>query len=168
MNERRISVEAKENMLLKIASFLLIIGGAVCGVISIINAAGTIAETASMNPAVLDAYVSAQSGGMFSGSDALGILIAIAAGTIVLTLVMTALDIVVGIMGLSRCRQPARWRFFLIWGIVLLIIGLIGLGELFSLRGVFAAICGIIGPVLYIIGAVQQNKAFNAASSAGV
>ena len=161
-------MKEKTNMLLKIGAFLLIIGGVVCGIISIVNSVGTIQEMSSMDQNLLNSYVSSQSQGMFSGSDAVGIVTAIAVVTIILTLVMVVLDVVVGLMGLSRCGKPERWRFFLVWGIVLLIIGLIGMGELFTLRGVFAALCGVAGPVLYIIGAIMQSKAAKETQSSDI
>lgn len=160
-------MKEKTNILLKIGAFLLIIGGVVCGIISIVNSIGTVQEMSSMDQNLLNTYVSSQSQGMFSGSDAVGIMTGISVVVIILTLVMVILDIVVGLMGLSRCGKPERWRFFLVWGIILLIIGLIGLGDLFTLRGVFAALCGVVGPVLYIIGAIMQSKAAKEIQSSG-
>ena len=68
-------------------------------------------------------------------------------------------------MGLSRSKKPQKYKFFLGWGIVLLIVGFFSIGELFSLRGIFIALSGIIGPIMYLIGGIQQNKAANADSS---
>ena len=81
---------------------------------------------------------------------------------IAISAVMMLIQIIVGVMGLSRARNPQKYRFFLTWGVILLMIGFLGLGQLFSLRGIASACSGIAGPVLFIIGGAQQNKAANA------
>jgi len=152
--------EKKENMLLKIGSFCILIGGIVAGLISIFNGAAVmLAMTA------LDQYAMQESDGMFGSGAVTGIANAVAIAVIVFAVVLMIIHIIVGAMGLSRCKNPRKYTFFLGWGIALLVVGLFGLGQLLSLRGIFSAASGIVGPVLFIIGGIQENKAANAEQS---
>ena len=155
----------KENNLLKIGSLLILIGGLAAGIIAIVNSVSTMAALSALDSgtmAGLDTYVQQQSGGTFGAGSAVGLVNVVAIAAIVLTVVMMVIDLVVGLMGLSRCKRPEKYKFFLIWGIVLLVLGLFGLGNLFTLQGAVSAVGSIVGPVLFIIGGVQQNRAANA------
>ena len=92
----------------------------------------------------------------------MGLVNVVAIVAIGFTVIMMIIDLVVGLMGLSRCKQPKKYKFFLVWGIILLALGLFGLGSLFTLQGAIAALGSIVGPVLFIVGSLQQNKAANA------
>ena len=102
---------------------------------------------------------------MFGSGAVTGIANAVAIAVIVFAVILMIIHIIVGAMGLSRCKNPRKYTFFLGWGIALLVVGLFGLGQLLSLRGIFSAASGIVGPVLFIIGGIQENKAANAEQS---
>lgn len=70
---------------------------------------------------------------------------------------------IAGIMGLSRSSRPEKSGFFLAWGIVLLILGAIGMifsGGVFSFNGLVSLVGGVVLPILYIVGANRQKKAY--------
>lgn len=158
-------MEQKENILLKIGSILILAGGLVSGAIAIFNSVATMAAISSLDNSTmagLEAYVQQESGGAFGADSAVGLVNVVAIVAIGFTVIMMIIDLVVGLMGLSRCKQPKKYKFFLVWGIILLALGLFGLGSLFTLQGTIAALGSIVGPVLFIVGSLQQNKAANA------
>lgn len=76
---------------------------------------------------------------------------------------------IAGIMGLSRSSRPEKSGFFMAWGIVLLILGVIGMlfsGGVFSLNGLVSLVGGVVLPILYLVGSSQQKKAYLASLSA--
>ena len=158
-------MEEKENALLKFGSLCILIGGAAVNLISIFNGAATILAMSAMDENTLyslSSYIMQESGGLFDSGDALMITRIVAIGVVVCAVVALLVNVIVGAMGLSRSKNPKKYKFFLGWGIALLIIGWFSMGELSSLRGICAAVGGIVGPFLYIIGGIQQNKAANA------
>lgn len=160
--------EKKENVLLKIGSFCILIGGIVAGLIGIFNGAAVMLAMTALDDetmTALDQYAMQESDGMFGSGAVTGIANAVAIAVIVFAVVLMIIHIIVGAMGLSRCKNPRKYTFFLGWGIALLVVGLFGLGQLLSLRGIFSAASGIVGPVLFIIGGIQENKAANAEQS---
>lgn len=155
----------QENMLLKVGSLFILIGGIVSGLLGIAASATTLLAVNSLDKDTmsgLDSYIQQESGGMFGSDEAVAVVGIAVFAVIAISAVMMLIRIIVGVMGLSRARNPQKYRFFLIWGVILLIIGFFGLGQLFSLRGIVSACGGIVGPVLFIIGGAQQNKAVNA------
>ena len=73
--------------------------------------------------------------------------------------VFNVVKMAVGILGLLKAGGGAG--FFLAWGIVFLVMGvlsvfLVGVSTVFGLCNVFG---GLIGPVLYILGGVQNRRA---------
>ena len=161
--------EKKENVLLKIGSFCILIGGIVAGLIGIFNGAAVMLAMTVMDDETmrtLDEYAMQESDGLFGSGAVTGIANAVAIAVIVFAAILMIINIIVGAVGLSRCKKNAqKYTFFLGWGIALLVIGLFSLGQLFSLRGVFSAASGIVGPLLFIIGGIQENKAANAEQS---
>lgn len=155
----------QENMLLKVGSLLILIGGIASGLFGIIASAAALLAMNSLDEGAmsgLDSYFQLASGGMFGSDEAVAVVGIVVLAAIAISAVMMLIHIIVGVMGLSRARNPQKYRFFLTWGVILLMIGFLGLGQLFSLRGIASACSGIVGPVLFIIGGAQQNKAANA------
>ena len=150
----------QENMLLKVGSLLILIGGIASGLFGIIASAAALLAMNSLDESAmsgLDSYFQ-----LASGEEAAAVVGVVVLAAIAISAVMMLIQIIVGVMGLSRARNPQKYRFFLTWGVILLMIGFLGLGQLFSLRGIASACGGIVGPVLFIIGGAQQNKAANA------
>ena len=76
---------------------------------------------------------------------------------------------IAGILGLSRSSRPEKSGFFMAWGIVLLILGVIGMlfsGGVFSFNGLVSLVGGVVLPILYLVRSSQQKKAYLASLSA--
>lgn len=161
-------MNGKENSLLRFGSLCILVGGIAANLLSIFSGAATMLAMSVMDESTLSSlnnYILQESDGMLGSSKALNA----AAAAVIIVFVFAAIGLImsitVGIMGLSRSKNSQKYKFFLGWGVVLLIIGLISMGHVFSIRGIFSAIGGIAGPIMYIIGGIQQNKAANADSS---
>ncbi len=158
-------MKEKENALLRIGSLCILIGGAVSNLISIFNCVVTMLAMSAMDDNTLYSlsnYIMQESDGLFDSSDALTMTRAVVITVIAFAAAGLLINIIVGIMGLSRSKNPQKYKFFLAWGLILLFVGFFSIGKVFSLRGVFMAFSGIAGPIMYIIGGIQQNKAANA------
>ena len=161
-------MKENENSLLRLGSFCILIGGIVGNLFSIFSCVVTMLAMSSMDDNTLyslSSYMAQESGGLLDGSDALNMTRAVVITVIAFAAAGLLVDVIVGIMGLSRSKKPQKYKFFLGWGIVLLIVGFFSIGELFSLRGIFIAFSGIVGPIMYMIGGIQQNRAANADSN---
>ena len=138
------------NSLLKVGCLLFIVGGLASALVTL---AGLLLSVGSMMDSELYPYVDqmarAQSDGLIGGDE----------------IIMLIIDLTVGILGLSRSRRPEKYRFFLGWGIPLLVIGGIGtlLTGVVTPNGVASLVCGVAAPILFIVGGIQQNKAYNEA-----
>ena len=161
------------NSLLKVGCLLFIVGGLASALVTL---AGLLLSVGSMMDSELYPYVDqmarAQSDGLIGGDETTFDLIRAGEDHYALNVVMGAIavimliiDLTVGILGLSRSRRPEKYRFFLGWGIPLLVIGGIGtlLTGVVTPNGVASLVCGVAAPILFIVGGIQQNKAYNEA-----
>lgn len=130
-------MEAKGKNFLKVTGIIMIVGGGLGIIISILAFVG-IAALAALGASSVALY---------------------AAG--IISLVGSVLELVAGIMGVKECGNPEKANTCLIWGIVVVacsvlstIISVAGGGEF----NVFSFIIGLILPALYIVGA-SKNKA---------
>ncbi|HJB39260.1 MAG TPA: hypothetical protein H9943_02560 [Candidatus Ruthenibacterium avium] len=64
--------------------------------------------------------------------------------------------IIVGILGLKKADQPSK--FFTVWGVIFLIFGILGLGNIVSIMDLCNLAGGIAAPILFLIGAKQNKK----------
>lgn len=79
----------------------------------------------------------------------------------VLCVVVLAVLLVVGLMGLKRIDKPEKYRFFLIWGIVLLVFGGIGallVADFASIRGIANLLWAVAAPIRFIVGALEKKS----------
>lgn len=126
--------------MLKVTGILMIIGGAISIIASILAIIGIAAI----------AYLS-------DGSASLGLLYASGA----LLIVSSVAELIAGILGTANCKKPEKAKTCLAWGIVVAVLAVAGIilnaigGGSFS---VISLITGLVLPVLYIIGAVQNKQ----------
>ncbi len=118
--------------ILKVVSILFIIFGAIATLLSIIGLVGS---------AALLGYV-----------DALGGVLMVA---MVVSLIVSALELILGIVGLKKCDDPSQAIFFIATGIVLCVLGLVSIIMSFQVT----SLIGFVLPLLYIIGGVQNKNA---------
>ena len=104
-----------------------------------------------------------QTDGMFGGQEMMGIVSGMVFVMCAIAVIMLILDLIAGLMGLSRSRRPEKYGFFLGWGIPLLVIGVLGtlMGGIFTPPALVGIVCGVVAPILFIVGGVQQNKLHN-------
>lgn len=130
-------MEAKGKNFLKVTGIIMIVGGSLGIILSIIAFVG-VAALASLGASAGLLYTS-----------------------VAISLIGSVLELIAGIMGVKECGNPEKANTCLMWGIIVVacsvlstIISVVGGGEF----NVFSFIIGLILPALYIVGAAK-NKA---------
>ena len=125
--------------LLKVMGILMIIGGAISVVMSIIAVAGIAAI----------AYLS-------DGAVSMGMLYASGA----LMVVGSVAELIAGILGVANSKKPEKAKTCVVWGAIVAALSAAGIvlnaigGGSFS---AVSAVTGLVLPVLYIIGAARNR-----------
>ena len=125
--------------LLKVMGILMIIGGAISVVMSIIAVAGIAAI----------AYLS-------DGAVSMGMLYASTA----LMAVGSVAELIAGILGVANSKKPEKAKTCVVWGVIVAALSVAGIvlnaigGGSFS---AVSAVTGLVLPVLYIIGAARNR-----------
>ena len=125
--------------LLKVMGILMIIGGAISVVMSIIAVAGIAAI----------AYLS-------DGAVSMGMLYASTA----LMAVGSVAELIAGILGVANSKKPEKAKTCVVWGVIIAALSVAGIvlnaigGGSFS---AVSAVTGLVLPVLYIIGAARNR-----------
>lgn len=122
---------------LKVCGILMIIGGAI-GLISSIILAATAGVTA-----VALAYV---------GISA-GVIVAAA----IIGVIGSALELVAGILGVKNCDKPEKAMSCVVMGIVVAALTIVS--NIIYFSGILSLLLGLVLPVLYLIGAFLNKKA---------
>ena len=134
------STKTKGTGFLKVTGILMIIGGAVSIILSIIAALGIAAL----------AYIS-------DGTVSSALLYA----SVILMIVSAVAELVAGIIGVANCKKPDKAGSCIVWGIIVAVLSVAGT-VLNSVGGgsfnAFSLMLGLVLPVLYIIGAVFNKK----------
>ena len=134
------STKTKGTGFLKVTGILMIIGGAVSIILSIIAALGIAAL----------AYIS-------DGTVSSTLLYA----SVILMIVSAVAELVAGIIGVANCKKPDKAGSCIVWGIIVAVLSVAGTvlnsvgGGSFS---AFSLILGLVLPALYIIGAAFNKK----------
>lgn len=118
---------APAKVLLKVVSVLFIIFGSIASVASIIGLVG--GSTPGM------------------GGD-------IVVTAMIVSLVLSIFELVLGIVGLRRSENPEHANFFLISGVVLCVVALISMILSFQVT----SLIGFVLPILFIIGGAMQKN----------
>lgn len=123
--------------MLKVVSILFIVFGAIAVVISLIAVLGS---------AVLTAYTGGLGGIFLIGT--------------ILMLIVSALDLVLGIIGIKKCGDPSQAGYFIVTGIVLCALSLVSLIMSIASTGFdVTSFVGFVLPILYIVGGNMNKKA---------
>ena len=152
-------MEQKGSKLLKIVSIIMMIGGIVSAVFSVIAAALAGVGTAVMaQPEVSDAIDSA-----LATTGSTGPVMAVIWIAVVISVAGAVVEIIAGAKGKKNWDNPAAAKTLMIFGIVCAVLSLVA-NILFATGGlgvqIVSILSGLILPVLYIVGAVQlKNQA---------
>lgn len=132
-------MNAPGSSILKIASILFIIFGAIAALFSLLALLGSTALTSIIGGYSTTAAVA--TGGILMFAS----IIALAA---------SALEVFIGVIGLKKCNDPSQANFFIVTGAVLCGLTLITMIMSFS----FLNLISFVLPVLYIVGGTMNNK----------
>ena len=131
---------------LKVTGILTIIFGAIGLVLSIIALIVSIAAGSVLGE---------------MGMGVIGTAVIIAS---VIAIIDCVIELVAGIVGVKNCKDAGAWKKCLTWGIVVLVLAIVGLvcqfvgGQDSAATIIVTIICSIAIPVLFIIGAVLNKK----------
>ena len=150
-------MEQKGSKLLKIVSIIMMIGGIVSAVFSVIAAALAGVGTAVMSqPEVSDAIDSA-----LATPGSTGPVMAVIWIAVVVAVVCSVVEIIAGVKGKKNWDTPAEAQGMMILGIVCAVLSLVS-NILFATGGmgvqIVSILSGMVLPVLYIVGTVQLKK----------
>lgn len=122
--------------LLKVVSILFIIFGAIATIVSLLALIGSAAITAYLGD--------------------LGIVLILATA---IMLIASVLELVLGIVGLKKCSDPAKAGFFIVTGIILCVLTLASMIMNIASAGFSAiSLIGFVLPVLFIVGGAMNKK----------
>jgi hypothetical protein len=126
--------------LLKTVSILFIIFGAIAAVISLLGVVGS---------AALTAY-----GGVLGAVGGSLLLL-----SLIVILIVSVLELILGIAGLRRSGDPLKANFFIAWGAILSILALVPLVTS-AVAGAFqwTSLVGFVLPILYIVGGSMNKR----------
>lgn len=134
------TTKTKGSGFLKVTGILMIIGGGISIIVSIIAALGVAAL----------AYIS-------DGEASSTMLYA----SVTLMVISAAAQLIAGIIGVVNCKKPEKSGVCIAWGIIVAALCVAGTilnsigGGSFS---VFSLMLGLVLPILYIIGAVFNKR----------
>ena len=151
-------MEEKGSKLLKVVSIIMMIGGIIGAVGSLITTILIAAGTALLSTPEGQQALANNANGQYVG-PAMGLLWV---GTILL-IAGSVFEIIAGVKGKNNWNNPAQAQTLLIFGIICAVLSVAG-NVFFASGGagvqVVTIITGLVLPVLYIIGAVQlKNQA---------
>lgn len=146
-------MEEKGSKLLKISSILMIIGGIVGAIGSVLLAVLSIAASKVINDAEFEAAMAE------AGTNA-GTVTTVFWIATVITVVCSIVEIIAGVLGKKNWNNPAKATTLLVWGII---VAVVSLGSNIAFAGqngvsVLSIVTGVAIPVLYIIGTIQLKK----------
>lgn len=156
--EQKIITTHKGTNFLKVTGILMIIGGSLGIIITLIGAAAIAALISGAGALLGQDFM--------SEANINGTLLW--AG-FALSLVGAVMELVAGILGVANCRKPEKANTCLAFGIVVAVLSVAG--QIFNAAGggtfsVFSLILGLVLPVLYIIGAAFNKQAHSEMSAA--
>lgn len=132
--------KTKGSGFLKVTGILMIIGGGISIILSIIAVLGVAALV----------YIS-------DGEASSAMLYA----SVALMVVSAVSQLVAGIIGVVNCKKPEKAGVCMAWGVIVAVLCIAGTilnsvgGGSFS---IFSLVLGLVLPILYIIGAVFNKK----------
>lgn len=139
--------------LLKVISILMIIGGIIGAVGSVIMALFAAGVTAMSSNSDLQKAVSDV--GTTTGAVSAFLWIGV-----VVMVISSVIEIIAGVKGKKNWDNPAMAKTLMVWGIVAAVVSVLGniLYASTASVSVISIVTGLVLPILYIIGTVQLKK----------
>jgi hypothetical protein len=127
--------------ILKVVSILFIVFGAIATVVSLFF---------TLVPLLVD-----PTGLVMAAYAAMGLAMGSVVAALIIGIIASILELIFGIMGVKKCADPAKGKFFIVSGIILCVLTLISMILLFSVT----SLIGFVLPILFIVGGFMNKKA---------
>jgi heme/copper-type cytochrome/quinol oxidase subunit 3 len=149
-------MEQNGSKLLKVTSILMIIGGILGAIFSVLSVLFAGVLTAAVNTPEAQQAVNDQ--GVSISTTTISAIVWVA---VIILVISSVIEIIAGVKGKKNWNNPAAAQTLIIFGIVCAVLSVLG-NVLFASGGagsqIISYITGLVLPVLYIIGAVQLKK----------
>ena len=122
-------MHAPGKTLLKVVSVLFIIFGSIATIVSIL--------------------------GLLGGSLVPGVAGGLMTAAMVIALILSIFELILGIVGLRRSEDPENANFFMVSGVVLCVVALVSMMLSFQVT----SLIGFVLPILFIIGGAMSKNA---------
>ena len=146
----------EKNKLLQIASILMIVCAILAIIITAINTNKSLGSISGMTVEESAAVEAQLNAGGVTMDQAMMAVSGIAYVGLALVIIFNVVKIIVGIVGLRKADSAST--YFFVWGIILLIFGVLSLSGGINLMGVCNLLGGIAAPILFIVGGSQNKK----------
>ena len=151
----------EKNRLILFGALLMMTGAAVA-IVSTVVFGGALA--ASLEESIAEmladpAYAAELAAAGLAADDALATMVGIIYALLGLGVAVNAVKIVVGALSLRRTDRASA--FFLVWGAVFLVLGVLGVwfSGVATIFGMCDLAAGVFGPALLLAGGVQNHRA---------
>ena len=149
-------MEQNGSKLLKVTSILMIIGGILGAIFSVLSVLLAGVLTAAFTTPEAQQAVADQ--GVSVSTTTISAIVWVA---VIILVISSVIEIIAGVKGKKNWNNPAAAQTLIIFGIVCAVLSVLG-NVLFASGGagsqIISYITGLVLPVLYIIGAVQLKK----------
>ena len=145
----------EKNKFLQAASIIMILCAVLAILITAINTNAALSSISGLSPEEQTAVEAQLSEGDITMDQVMTAVSAIAYVGLGLTIIFNIIKVIVGFLGLKKADTSSK--FFIVWGIILLVFGVLSLSS---------GILNPLAPVLFIIGGNQNKKEAGAKNSA--
>ena len=155
----------EKNKFLQAASIIMILCAVLAILITAINTNAALSSISGLSPEEQTAVEAQLSEGDITMDQVMTAVSAIAYVGLGLTIIFNIIKVIVGFLGLKKADTSSK--FFIVWGIILLVFGVLSLSSgILNRLGICNLLGGVAAPVLFIIGGNQNKKEAGAKNSA--
>ena len=155
----------EKNKFLQAASIIMILCAVLAILITAINTNAALSSISGLSPEEQTAVEAQLSEGDITMDQVMTAVSAIAYVGLGLTIIFNIIKVIVGFLGLKKADTSSK--FFIVWGIILLVFGVLSLSSgILNPLGIYNLLGGVAAPVLFIIGGYQNKKEAGAKNSA--
>lgn len=155
----------EKNKFLQAASIIMILCAVLAILITAINTNAALSSISGLSPEEQTAVEAQLSEGDITMDQVMTAVSAIAYVGLGLTIIFNIIKVIVGFLGLKKADTSSK--FFIVWGIILLVFGVLSLSSgILNPLGICNLLGGVAAPILFIIGGNQNKKEAGAKNSA--